>query len=229
MDKNELRLEWRKASELQDNPRNWRTHPPYQEAALKDLLDEVGWAGVLVYNERTDRLIDGHLRKQVAGDDPVPVLIGSWSDADELKLLASIDPIGAMAQANQDALVSLLADVETSSQALTDMFEAVANDYRALEPIGEPHISQEETHDTGAALDEAEGEAYVPFTKAGQIWQLGNHRLMCGDCTSEGDVALMMNEEDVEVLWTDPPYGVSYVGKTSEALTITGGVWILAQ
>jgi hypothetical protein len=141
-----LRLEWRKASELQDNPHNWRTHPPYQEAALKDLLDEVGWAGVLVYNERTERLIDGHLRKQVAGDGPVPVLIGSWSDADELKLLASIDPIGAMAQASQDALVSLLAEVETSSEALTDMFEALANDYRALEPIGDgPQLGGEIT------------------------------------------------------------------------------------
>jgi hypothetical protein len=53
-----LRLEWRTPAELAENPRNWRSHPQGQAAALDGLLDEVGWAGALLYNERTGRLID---------------------------------------------------------------------------------------------------------------------------------------------------------------------------
>ena len=61
-----LRLEWMYAEELDDNPRNWRLHPYAQEMSLRDAKQEVGWAGALLYNERTKRLIDGHLRKKIA-------------------------------------------------------------------------------------------------------------------------------------------------------------------
>lgn len=126
MKDNGLRLEWRDAAELGDNPRNWRRHPVSQKAALKDLLKEVGWAGALLYNERTGRLIDGHLRKEVARGK-VPVLVGSWDEADERKILATLDPVGAMAQPDGDILIKLLAQVETGSQAVKDLLEALAN------------------------------------------------------------------------------------------------------
>ena len=63
-----LRLEWRDPSELEDNPANWRTHPPAQAAALSAVIDKVGWAGACLFNEATGRLIDGHLRKEVLTD-----------------------------------------------------------------------------------------------------------------------------------------------------------------
>src|SRR5260370_40602406 len=59
-----LRLEWRSPSELAENPANWRRHPDAQLAALSDVIAEVGWAGAGLYNERTGRLIDGHLRRK---------------------------------------------------------------------------------------------------------------------------------------------------------------------
>ena len=99
-----LRLEWLDPASLGDNPQNWRRHSPIQNAALRDALKEVGWAGALLYNSRTKTLIDGHLRKKVAVG-PVPVLVGDWSEDDERKILATLDPIGAMAQADTDALV----------------------------------------------------------------------------------------------------------------------------
>jgi len=53
-------------------------HPPTQEAALRQLLAEVGWAGAALYNERTGRLIDGHLRKRVLRKgEKISVLVGS--------------------------------------------------------------------------------------------------------------------------------------------------------
>ena len=97
-DKNEpkLRLEWIDPAELDANPANWRRHPPEQTTALADVIREVGWAGALLYNEKTRRLIDGHARKDLfAGKNKVPVLIGSWDESQEKKILATLDPIGA--------------------------------------------------------------------------------------------------------------------------------------
>lgn len=54
----------------------------------------------------------------------------------------------------------------------------------------------------------------------GDVWALGRHRLVCGDATSEEDLDLLMDGRTAQLLLTDPPYGVSYVGKTEDALTI---------
>jgi ParB-like chromosome segregation protein Spo0J len=116
-----LRLEWRSPSELAANPANWRRHPARQVAALADVISEVGWAGACLYNERTGRLIDGHARREVAiekGEKVVPVLIGNWSEADERKILATLDPIANQAEVDPDALAALLELVETESDAV---------------------------------------------------------------------------------------------------------------
>lgn len=56
--------------------------------------------------------------------------------------------------------------------------------------------------------------------KAGDIWQLGEHRLMCGDSTKKADIEKLMNGEKADLLITDPPYNVAYEGKTKDKLTI---------
>ncbi|MHC2066849.1 ParB N-terminal domain-containing protein [Bremerella sp. T1] len=57
----------------------------------------------MLYNEATGRLIDGHARKKIAKDERVPVLIGSWSKEQEPLILASLDPLAAMIDANSDS------------------------------------------------------------------------------------------------------------------------------
>jgi hypothetical protein len=52
-----------KASELRPNDKNWRKHPARQKKALTDVLDKIGWVDTVLYNVRTGRLIDGHLRQ----------------------------------------------------------------------------------------------------------------------------------------------------------------------
>jgi site-specific DNA-methyltransferase (adenine-specific) len=59
--------------------------------------------------------------------------------------------------------------------------------------------------------------------KKGDIWKLGNHRLMCGDSTDAGDVALLMNGEKATLFLTDPPYGVSYGDKNRFLNTLAKG------
>lgn len=60
----------------------------------------------------------------------------------------------------------------------------------------------------------------LPRTQAGEIYQLGSHRLMCGDATSEQDVQKLMGGELADLVVTDPPYNIAYEGGTSEKLTI---------
>lgn len=59
-----------------------------------------------------------------------------------------------------------------------------------------------------------------PTTKLGDVYQLGEHRLMCGSSTEEKDVQKLMNGELVEMVWTDPPYNIAYEGKTKKRMTI---------
>ena len=115
-----MRLEWRDPSELEDNPANWRTHPATQAGAFDALLKQVGWAGALLLNEATGRLIDGHLRKR-SGSEKVPVLIGSWTEEQERLILASLDPLGAMAEANSQKLSALLSELEATAPDLEDL------------------------------------------------------------------------------------------------------------
>lgn len=60
----------------------------------------------------------------------------------------------------------------------------------------------------------------APTSVAGDVWLLGPHRLLCGDATDVAAVEAMLSGEQADCMWTDPPYGVEYVGKTANALTI---------
>ena len=91
------------ASELHPNPLNWRTHPKEQLDAIRGILAEVGFAGAELARELPDgslQLIDGHARAEVAGDAIVPVLVLDVTEDEAKKILATLDPIGAMATAD---------------------------------------------------------------------------------------------------------------------------------
>jgi ParB-like chromosome segregation protein Spo0J len=88
-------------AQLLANPRNWRTHPPRQREALRGSLDTVGWVAQILVNRRTGHIVDGHARIEEAisrGEASVPVLYVDLSDDEERLVLATLDPIGAMAE-----------------------------------------------------------------------------------------------------------------------------------
>ena len=129
--KRNLEFKWVQAKTLTANPHNWRTHSEAQMKALGAVIgdDDLGWAGALLFNKRTKRLVDGHGRlKLVKPNDYVPVLMGDWSEEKEKKILLTLDPIAGMAGVDQDKLKDLLNEVDLDTpelKALTDNLESM--------------------------------------------------------------------------------------------------------
>ena len=131
-----LRLEWIEAGTLTENPLNWRRHSQEQLQSLRELLDdpEVGWAGACLYNERTGRLVDGHARREVVDPKtPVPVLVGNWTEEAEAKILATLDPVGAMATGDVAAYEALIAQVQADGLWVRDLLHNTAAGLEAAE------------------------------------------------------------------------------------------------
>ena len=109
------------ASSLKRNPKNWRNHPHAQAQALQGILEEVGYADALLVRETDDgdlELIDGHLRADSSDDQEVPVLVLDVDEDEADKLLATFDPISAMADGDPVMLEELTAELEFDSASL---------------------------------------------------------------------------------------------------------------
>ena len=140
-----------KASDLRPNPRNWRTHPEGQRNALSAVLAEVGYADALLARELPDgtlELVDGHLRAETTPDMEVPVLVLDVDEAEADKILATLDPLAGLAEANEQALGELLASIETDNAGLQAMLEELA----AAEGL--------DLFEPGALPDDADGKEF---------------------------------------------------------------------
>ncbi len=130
------------ARELRPHPRNWRTHPQTQQDALRGVLAEIGYADALLARELADgslELVDGHLRAETTPEALVPVLVLDLDEAEALKVLATLDPLAAMAEPDAEMLAALLAEVETDNAAVRAMLDQLAEENGAGgEPAGEP-------------------------------------------------------------------------------------------
>jgi DNA modification methylase len=178
------------------NPTNWRIHPKAQQDALAGALAAVGWVQQILVNRRTGFVVDGHARVALAlsrGEPTVPVLYVDLDPDEEALVLATLDPIGAMAERDDDKLRALLADVTVDDAGLL----ALLGDLRGDEPK------------TGLTdPDEVPEPPEEPYVKPGDLYRLGDHRMMCGDATDPNAVARLLGGAAPTLLATDPPYGV---------------------
>jgi len=197
------------ASELIPNPKNWRTHPIEQQDALRGVLAEVGYADALIARETPEglMLVDGHLRAETTPDADVPVLVLDIDEAEADLMLATLDPLAAMAGRDEERLSELLSTVTSDNATVNALLQTLANGYEPLTLL-EPD-PPDEVFDADGAMDDVEADDYVPTVQRGEVWSLGQHRLMCGDATSEGNVVALMDGQTPTLMVTDPPYGVS--------------------
>ena len=121
-------LKYVKASELKQNPKNWRRHPETQSKALKGVLDEVGYADAVIARETPDglMLIDGHLRKEVSPDQELPVLVVDLTENEADIMLATFDPLSALATTDSEKLESLMQDLKCGNSAVQEMISDLA-------------------------------------------------------------------------------------------------------
>src|SRR5580658_5761830 len=181
-----------KASELVPHEKNWRVHTPQQTAALKGLLAEIGYADALIGRILPDGkigLIDGHLRKSATPTMEVPVLIVDLNDEEAAKLLLTLDPLAAMAEADHDKMTALLETVRTDSEAVASLLERIAGE-AAWQALNDPTKVVE----VPAQIDRAAELQAKWGTAAGQAWQIGPHRLVCGDSRGEATVGRLWRD-----------------------------------
>lgn len=152
---------------------------------------QLGWQEIAVVRVADDDVT----AKAYALADNRTAELGGYED----ELLA--DLIAEVAEADE----ALLAATAWSDADLADLLDRIG--------VDEPLAGDTDPDD----VPEPPPAKTVP----GDIWLLGDHRVVCGDSTEPTDIAKLMGDDLADIVWTDPPYGVSYVGKTSDALTIS--------
>ena len=111
------------------NPANWRIHPKHQQDALEGVLNEVGWVQQVIVNQRTGNLINGHLHVTLAmrrNKATIPVNYVDLSPEEESLILATLDPLSALAATDTEKLDALLRDVQTGKAGVQAMLAELA-------------------------------------------------------------------------------------------------------
>ena len=190
------------ADQFQANALNYRKHPQRQRDAVQASLRELGWIGVVVENQRTGNLVDGHERvwQALQHNEDVPYIEVDLSEEEERLALAVFDPITNMAETDAAILDDLLREVNTGEAALQALLAEMAEGAGLYAPKTEG--------DTAPQTDRAEELRQLWNVQPGQLWQLGEHRLICGDCTDAATVARVMGGELADCVFTSPPYAV---------------------
>ena len=133
-------------SQLLANPNNWRTHPGPQRDALRGSLDTVGWVQQVLVNLTTGHMVDGHARVEEAlsrGEPKVPVLYVELTDEEERLVLASLDPISAMAIPDEAKLAELLADITVSDEGLRTLIGSMGvPDFTPVDPESQSRLDE---------------------------------------------------------------------------------------
>jgi DNA modification methylase len=202
----ELTVDMVPVEDLHLDPSNARTGHDIDQIAAS--IQEFGFADPIEAQRGTGRIIAGNGRYQAARQlkmEAVPVV---WHDMDDLQAtrygLAN-NRLTDKSEWDMDILPTLLAEVGTDIPGFDDDFMASLDMGDTLAPAEDP----------GADIDRADELRDKWQVETGQIWTIGEHRLMCGDSTDGGSVLLLMDGETADLLHADPPYGM---GKEKEGI-----------
>lgn len=196
-----------RVGDIQPHPMNPKIHPAGQLAPLRGLLETVGKLDDLkaYRSERAGGALvffDGHGRQSLDPEAEWDVDIYDLTDAEADLAVATFDPIGWQAEQSRAQLDALLREVSTGDAALQKLLSDVAEE-SGLYFGNEPQAP-------GAGGDEfdATPEETQTRVKYGDLWQCGEHRVLCGDSTKAEDVGRVMVGETLDAMITDPPYGI---------------------
>ena len=194
------------------HPKNPNTHPETQVKLLAKIIKNQGWRNPIVVSKRSGFIIAGHARlkaAQLLELEEVPIDYQEFeNEADEWAHLVADNKLAELAEADQEILAELLQDLKAEG---FDTILAGFDEINLAEILEEEQTDQVEV-DAEPQIEEAQQLAEKWNVKKGQVWQLGAHRLICGDSTSPDSLASLMKKDKANLLHADPPYGMGKEG-----------------
>ena len=213
-------LEQIKTADLVPYARNAKKHDEAQVAKLAGSIREFGFNNPVLI-DADNGIIAGHGRVMAAqklGLASVPCLrLSHLSETQKRAYILADNRLAELGGGWDAEMLKLeLADLGDLDVDL-DGIGFGADDLQDLELSEEPEQSEA---DAEPQIDKAEELRAKWGVEPGQLWELGDHRLLCGDSAKTEDAKIAMGGGEADMLITDPPYGVAYVGKTKDALTV---------
>ena len=203
------------ASTLIPNPKNPNQHPDNQIQLLGRIIRQTGWRAPITVSTRSGFIVKGHGRLDAAmleGFKEVPVDFQNYaSEAEEYADLVADNRIAELAEIDQQMLADIFADIDLD-EIPAELTGYTEDEVNSLFDSLSDELS-EELHEIEALEPPEE-----PFTQSGDIWELGRHRLLCGDSTNPSDVKKLMDGKTADMVMTDPPYNVAI--SNSQGMTI---------
>ena len=194
-------------SELIPNPQNPNEHGEEQVTVLGGIIKATGWRAPITVSKQSGMITKGHGRRLAAlsaGLQYVPVEFQDYASPEEEKAdLLADNRIAELANINEDKLSEMLKQMHANDEnfplELTGYDEDLLADLLADEP--DLDLADETA---------AEPEQDKPiFSKPGDLWLCGPHRILCGDSTKPEDIARLMGGDLADLYITDPPYNVA--------------------
>jgi DNA modification methylase len=207
-----LQIEWVPLRSVHLNPENPRLNEPAVEPVMRSIA-RFGFRVPIVVNRCTNLIEAGNTRWKAAqrmGLAEVPVIFADDDEVTALAFALADNRTAEIAQWDEPSLAGLLQRLEAAGDLESSAFSH--DDLGSLiTKLGiEDAQSREETFDAAAAMEaQPEGPTRV---QPGEMWQLGRHRLLCGDATDPANWERLLGGELAQAVVTDPPYAVNYVG-----------------
>jgi len=177
---------------------------------LKKSIEKFGYVEPIIYNKRTGHIVGGNQRYEILKDSnikEIEVVEVDLTEQDEKALNIALNKISG------DWDLPKLNDLISELMKQNYDIDLTGFDEKELNSIFDDlNEAEEDDFDVRDAITEE------PKSKYGDIYQLGRHRLMCGDATKEEDVKALMDGKKADMVFTDPPYGVDYNGGRSQLL-----------
>jgi DNA modification methylase len=211
-----LHVEFRQIDQLLPYVRNARTHSAVQIRQIAASIAEFGFNNPVLIDAEGS-IIAGHGRVLAAGElklPQVPVIVLSHLTESQKRAFRIADNQLALNAAwDPDVLRLELKALAAAAELALDLTGFDPDELDRL--LAEPETEEELTDP-----DIAPPPPRVPVTVAGDLWILGDHRLLCGDATDKEAMETLLAGETAAMVFTDPPYNVAYQGKTAQKLQI---------
>ena len=191
--------------ELVPNPRNPNTHPEAQIELLAKIIQAQGWRAAITVSNRSGFIVRGHGRLEAAtraGCKTVPVDYQDYAnEADEWADLLADNRLAELAETDEEQLRDLIKEIDTFD------FDLKLTGYGDDELLD--LLAEEETTDGLTDEDHVPEEEGDIVTAPGDVWLMGDHRLMCADATQAESIETLMVGKKAAMVFTDPPYNVN--------------------